>query len=506
VLGLFIIFWIVIGGGGGFAIGISKGRRLEGFILGLLLSVIGWIITALLPPKSSSVSARVVNTSTNSSVQIEDRESKTCPWCAEVIRDAAVICRYCGRDVANLDDGGKSTIDKSYLSSMEAGTNLQELPIRETEATQHLGESVSSEGHTLGAPFEVASHLPRASQTKKIWTFAIVVAIAAVLVGVLNSSHGSSDSGWGPAKNVANIPQGTYGAQGGDISCYGTINCAISWGNGQLTWGAGIWSSWGTLGGGGPDENYLLDGYGALISCVSTQDCVGVDDYGDAFYITDKLPIGGIHLGAAQIPLNDSVISLSCSSRTFCAIVTYEGRADILRNLKWSPIETVDPKSVNHGGITSVSCPSQNYCVAVDGNGDTLTYKNGKWSSPKSIDPESAKNFLGGLSSISCVNDNFCVAVDSIGNMLTDRSGRWSKPASIDGTEQLTSVSCATVAFCMAVDAGGNAVRYSSGAWQAPVPSNLSLTSVSCPSVSLCFAVDPSGFVIRYRRSSASKS
>jgi len=38
-------------GGGGFAIGIAKGRRLEGLLLGVFLSIVGWIVVSLLPNK-----------------------------------------------------------------------------------------------------------------------------------------------------------------------------------------------------------------------------------------------------------------------------------------------------------------------------------------------------------------------------------------------------------------------------------------------------------------------
>lgn len=34
-------------------------------------------------------------------------ESRACPWCAEEIKAAAIICRFCGRDVPPFDAGAQ---------------------------------------------------------------------------------------------------------------------------------------------------------------------------------------------------------------------------------------------------------------------------------------------------------------------------------------------------------------------------------------------------------------
>lgn len=48
---------------------------------------------------------------------------KTCPYCAEKIRDTAIVCRYCGRDLppANNGDASPITTQKSLLSPWKQG-------------------------------------------------------------------------------------------------------------------------------------------------------------------------------------------------------------------------------------------------------------------------------------------------------------------------------------------------------------------------------------------------
>jgi hypothetical protein len=38
---------------------------------------------------------------------------RTCPWCAETIKAAAVLCRFCGRDVEPLSNAGQSNAGQS---------------------------------------------------------------------------------------------------------------------------------------------------------------------------------------------------------------------------------------------------------------------------------------------------------------------------------------------------------------------------------------------------------
>jgi len=99
-----ILLWVVVGGGVGMLIGAQIGRETEGFWFGLLLGFIGWIVVALMGPSDTERAARqaeAINLAARMSPPstTEGSPTRSCPWCAEDIKAAARLCRYCGRDV-----------------------------------------------------------------------------------------------------------------------------------------------------------------------------------------------------------------------------------------------------------------------------------------------------------------------------------------------------------------------------------------------------------------------
>ncbi len=97
----FVVVWIICGAIG-LAIGNGKGKPLAGFLLGLLLGVIGLIIIAVMKPTPEAEAARNVKVAETMRVlegQGQEASLVPCPWCAERIQPNAQFCRFCGKEV-----------------------------------------------------------------------------------------------------------------------------------------------------------------------------------------------------------------------------------------------------------------------------------------------------------------------------------------------------------------------------------------------------------------------
>jgi hypothetical protein len=76
-----ILLWAVIGGIVGAMIGQKKGRTGEGGALGAILGPLGWLVVALGPDYKA------------------ENETMKCPFCAELVKREAKICKHCGKEL-----------------------------------------------------------------------------------------------------------------------------------------------------------------------------------------------------------------------------------------------------------------------------------------------------------------------------------------------------------------------------------------------------------------------
>jgi hypothetical protein len=95
------------------AIADAKGRDVLGFFfLGALLPIIGLLLIIGLPSNAAALEKRLLSSG----------ESRKCPFCAEVIRAEAKVCRFCGRDLTLRLTGSPSQATKAWAET--ANRNL----------------------------------------------------------------------------------------------------------------------------------------------------------------------------------------------------------------------------------------------------------------------------------------------------------------------------------------------------------------------------------------------
>ncbi len=90
-----IWLWVAIGGLIGAAIGTKKNRALGGFVLGLILGPIGWLLVAVGPDLRE--------------------KGPSCPHCGGEMALGKAVCRHCGREAVASASPAPEPVDAPVL-------------------------------------------------------------------------------------------------------------------------------------------------------------------------------------------------------------------------------------------------------------------------------------------------------------------------------------------------------------------------------------------------------
>ena len=114
---------------------------------------------------------------------------------------------------------------------------------------------------------------------------------------------------------------------------------------------------------GGSEPNVL-----SWVSCATTDYCVALDDFGEAFIWNGRNWSGAIDFDRN---LQDGSDAVSCPSLDFCMIVDENGIAVTLSDGSLGPRTQLDSEAV---GLNSVSCATATRCVAVGDKGRVYSF------------------------------------------------------------------------------------------------------------------------------------
>ncbi|MFZ2856813.1 hypothetical protein [Acidovorax sp.] len=98
----------------------NKGRSTFGwFCLGVALGPIGLVLSLVVSKNLSVIEGKAINSG----------EMKKCPFCAEIIKQEAVVCRFCGSDIKSTENNMifDELIVRNFRENISKNTNLKDI-------------------------------------------------------------------------------------------------------------------------------------------------------------------------------------------------------------------------------------------------------------------------------------------------------------------------------------------------------------------------------------------
>ena len=244
--------------------------------------------------------------------------------------------------------------------------------------------------------------------------------------------------------------------ESGTAPTSGTLHCPTT--DGCLALGVDRTSTWVLPTGESPrraaDEPTAADPGPVLTDCVSIDWCLRVFDGGETYVFDGSSWREVLRPSPASFMLRQ--FGLSCTSRTACLLLTFDG------TYRWDGKVWARIADTISGPNSFIDCATATFCVATL-VGSASVWNGRTWSAPVTFDSNDAHS--AGIPT--CPVAGFCMAGGSYGMGYLYRNGSWTAERLWTFTSSRPWISCGSSTFCMTGDK-----VWDSGVWRTtdPIP------------------------------------